>query len=278
MARDTNFYYSFLVLPRARREAIVAVWDVCRAIDDVADESGLAPDAQRRLLDEWRAEVARVFEGGAPRTRQGQALQAKLTQFSLPRPAFDDLIEGVQMDVDGRVYDTFEELEVYCYHVASTVGLMCIEIFGCQHPRARDYAVTLGKALQLTNILRDVGTDARSGRVYLPRHELRRAGCSFDDLTHPAPSPALVTVLRALATRAHDFYRVARQLRPAQDRRRLVAADIMANIYRALLCDIERGAFPVLGAPLRLTRARKARVAAATWLATMLSWSRSEAV
>lgn len=277
MARDTNFYYSFLVLPRAKRDAIVAVWDACRAIDDVADESGLAPGAQRRLLDEWRAEVARVFEGAAPRTRQGQGLQTQLSRFSLPRRAFDDLIDGVRMDVEGREYATFEELEEYCYHVASTVGLMCLEIFGCRHPGSRDYAVTLGKALQLTNILRDVGTDARNGRVYLPRQELGRAGCTLDDLTRPTPGPGLATVLRALAARAHGFYRLASQQRPARDRRRLVAADIMANIYRALLVDIERGGYSVLGPPLRLTRARKARIASATWLATMLSWSRSQA-
>lgn len=270
MARDTNFYYSFLALPRDKREAIVAVWDFCRAVDDVADESSAPREEQRASLEAWRAELTRVFEGGEPSTPEGRGLQQQLSKYPLPRPAFDDLITGVQMDVEGRSYETFADLEQYCYHVASTVGLMCLEIFGYRDPGAREYAVTLGKALQLTNILRDVGVDARNGRVYLPGEELRAAGCTLDELKRSEPTPALVGVLRTVARRAEGFYRLAAQQRPVVDRRRLVAAEIMAAIYRQLLADIERGGFAVLREPWRLSKWRKARIAAATWIATMV--------
>lgn len=271
MARNTNFYYSFLVLPREKREAIVAVWDFCRAVDDVVDESRATPAEQRQGLETWRREVAETFEGRAPGTPQGRALQQQLRRFPLPRQAFEELIDGVQMDADARRYDTLAELEVYCYHVASTVGLMCLEIFGYRSPATRDYAVTLGKALQLTNILRDVGADAHAGRVYLPLADLELAGCSVEELKGSSPAAGLLTVLRNVAGRARQLYGEANRLCPPEDRRRLVAAEIMAATYRALLDDIERGGFQVLGPPLRLTRARKARLALATWVSTMLS-------
>src|SRR5262245_25155022 len=152
MARDTSFYYSFLVLPAEQRQAIVAVWDFCRVVDDTADEPG---DDRRACVHEtlasWRREVAICFDGGAPLTGQGRRLQPCITRFGLPRQAFADLIDGVAMDAEPRRYATFADLREYCLRVASAVGLICLEIFGYRDQASRDYAISLGIALQLTN-------------------------------------------------------------------------------------------------------------------------------
>ena len=157
MARKTSFYYAFLVLPAEQRRAIVAVWDFCRAVDDAVDETpadgALSP---REALCFWRLEIARCFGAGEPETREGRGLRPFVEAFHLPRQAFEDVIDGVAMDVDTAEYETFEGLFEYCRRVASAVGLISIKVFGCRSDRARDYALNLGVALQLTNILRDV--------------------------------------------------------------------------------------------------------------------------
>ena len=184
MARDTSFYYAFLMLPPAKRNAIVAVWDFCRAVDDAVDEvaplgewplTAAARASAEQAVAGWRAELARAFgtrEGEAPTTAQGRALQPLVTAFDLPRQPFEDLIDGVAMDLAVDRYQTFDELLEYCRRVASAVGLICIEIFGCRDAAAREYAINLGLALQLTNIVRDVGVDLARGRVYLPQEDL----------------------------------------------------------------------------------------------------------
>jgi 15-cis-phytoene synthase len=241
MARDTNFYYSFLVLPADKRQAIVAVWDFCRAVDDAVDE--IADDGEaRREVAKWRRELAAAYDGGEPATRQGRALVPLIPTFHLPRGAFEALIDGVEMDLGARRYETFDELYEYCIRVASAVGLICLEIFGYRDPAARQYATDLGIALQLTNILRDVPTDLALGRVYLPQEDLRRHGCTEEDLRREmadagsgVQSPAVKALLAAQAGRARDYYaRAAREL-PRGDARRLVAAQIMGAIYRAIL-------------------------------------------
>src|SRR6266540_2848657 len=185
MARKTSFYYSFLVLPPDQRRAIVAVWDFCRAVDDAVDESPAGETGAKMARDAicfWRAEVARCFEGGEPETPQGCRLQPILGPFNLPRGAFDDVVDGVAMDVDTSRYETFADLFEYCRRVASAVGMICIQIFGCRSERARDYALNLGVALQLTNILRDVRDDLHRGRVYLPLEDLAAHDCTIADL------------------------------------------------------------------------------------------------
>ena len=175
MSRDTSFYYSFLVLPAAQRDAIVTVWDACRAIDDAVDEARRAvADAETRLRF-WRGEIARVFDERRARIpARAVALQPIAARFALPRRAFEDLVDGVQMDLAHTRYATFADLREYCWRVASTVGLICLNIFGCRHPGGRDYAMNLGLALQLTNIVRDVATDLGRGRIYLPQDEIER--------------------------------------------------------------------------------------------------------
>ena len=271
MSRDTNFYYSFLVLPADKRAAIVAVWDFCRAVDDAVDEAEAGSEAAEVAL--WKREVAACFEAGRPVTPQGQALLPLVKKFNLPRSAFDALVEGVEMDIGSRRYETFEELYEYCLRVASAVGLMCVEIFGYHDLRARQYATDLGVALQLTNILRDVPGDLARGRVYLPQEDLRRFGVTEADLRREAAqagrgvqSAAVRALLAHQARRAREYYARAAASRPSRDARRLVAAEIMGAIYFAILQKIERQEYDVFSAVIRIPRPRRAWIALRTWL------------
>ena len=269
MARKTSFYYSFLVLPAEQRRAIIAVWDFCRAVDDAVDgeadgegDGGATaapqPGTARAAVDFWRAELARCYDNNPPRTSQGRHLQPFIAAHQLPREAFEDVIDGVAMDL--------EDLLKYCHRVASAVGLICINIFGCRHPQARQYALDLGVALQLTNIVRDVKDDLSKGRVYLPLEDLRRAGCRVEDL---AAGRVTEPVRRALAfecARAHEFYARAIRSRPPEDRRRLVAAEIMRAVYYETLRRIEQNHYDVFSTRTRVPRPVQALIALRQWL------------
>ena len=271
MARDTNFYYSFLVLPAEKREAIGIVWDFCRAVDDAVDEAGAADAALE--VERWRREVAAVFGEGTPATAQGRALAPLVRRFNLPHAAFNALVEGVAMDIGSRRYETFDDLYEYCIRVASAVGLMCLEIFGYRDPRARDYAIDLGVALQLTNILRDVPEDLARGRVYIPQEDLRHFGCTEADLQAESAqrgsgvrSGSVKALLRHQGERAREYYARAAAALPPGDARRLVAAEIMGAIYRAILTRIERTDYDVFTRVIRIPRPRRALIAGLTWL------------
>jgi phytoene synthase len=274
LSRDTNFYYSFLVLPPEKRRAIVAVWDFCRVVDDATDEPGTAVPMGE--LAKWRREVAACFGGQPPETRQGQALAPFVRQFNLPRDSFEAIIDGVEMDLGDRRYETFGELYEYCIRVASAVGLICLEIFGYRDSGARQYAVDLGVALQLTNILRDVPEDLRRGRVYIPQEDLRSHGVTEVDLktetdrAQGVRSTNVKALLRQQAERARGYYaRAAREL-PRSDARRLVAAEIMGAVYRAILDRIEQRDYDVFSSVVRVPRPRRAFIAATTWVAALL--------
>jgi len=275
VARDTSFYYSFLVLPAEQRHAIVAVWDFCRAVDDAADEA--QGEQAERAVARWREELARCYDGREPATPQGRGLRPLIERFHLPRPAFDALIEGVEMDLHPRRYETFAELYEYCIRVASAVGLLCVEIFGCTSPGSRQYAIELGVALQLTNILRDVPGDFARGRVYIPREEFSRFGCSEADLavevarTGGVQSDAIRRLLEFQATRARDYYTRADAALPAVDARRLVAARIMGAIYRRILTRIERARYDVFTRVIRVPRPQRALIAAGVWARTAIT-------
>lgn len=279
MARDTNFYYSFLVLPPEKRHAIIAVWDFCRAVDDAVDEAG-SEELGEAAIRRWRRELVAVFEAGTPETSQGRALAPLTRRFNLPRAAFDALIEGVEMDLHARRYETFADLYEYCIRVASAVGLICVEIFGYRNPGARQYAIELGVALQLTNILRDVPTDLALGRVYLPQEDLRRHGVSDEDLAREMAaagggvrSAAVKRVLAEQASRARQYYARAARALPREDARRLVAAEIMGAIYTGLLDRIERADYDVFSRTVRIPRPRRALIAARTWARTAVGFS-----
>jgi phytoene synthase len=281
LARDTNFYYSFLVLPAEKRRGIIAVWDFCRAVDDAVDEAqGVGErkdESARQEIARWRRELSECFGGGTPETRQGRALVPIIRRFDLPREPFEALVEGVEMDLGSRRYETFPDLYQYCIRVASAVGLICLNIFGYRDPRARQYAVDLGVALQLTNILRDVPVDLAQGRVYIPQEDLRTHGCTEADLQlevahagHGVRSAAVKALLKQQAARAREYYDRAAQSLPRRDVRQLVAAEIMGAIYRAILHRIERADYDVFSTIVRIPRPRRALIAAATWTRAVL--------
>jgi phytoene synthase len=263
MARKTTFYYSFLVLPAEQRRAIIAVWDFCRAVDDAVDE---AVTGAREAVRFWRQELARCYSNEQPTTPQGQRLQPFVSEFGLPRQAFEDVIDGVSMDLDTTRYETFGDLLEYCRRVASAVGMICIRIFGCRSDAATEYALNLGVALQLTNIIRDIKDDLALGRVYLPQEDLRRFSCTVDDLVKGEVSPPVRRLLEFECARARDFYQRAVAVRPEPDRRRLVAAEIMRAVYFATLRRVERNRYDVFKERVRLTRPEQAFIALRQWL------------
>jgi phytoene synthase len=280
MSRDTSFYYSFLVLPQRKRLAIIAVWDFCRAVDDAVDEivpehewsGGLTPDARARAalqIAGWRSELEAVYTG-TPVMPQGVTLQPFVREFNLPRLRFEELIEGVEMDLACARYGTFDALSEYCRRVASAVGLICLEIFGYTDVACRDYAGSLGMALQLTNIIRDVGVDLRRGRIYLPTEDLVRFGVSEDDLRRGAMTERVRTLLRFECDRAREYYRRAASQLPRADARSLVAAEIMGGIYYGILTRIERAGYDVFSARIRVPRPQRAVIAFHIWMRTLL--------
>jgi phytoene synthase len=269
-SRDTSFYYSFLVLPPRKRQAIVAVWDFCRAVDDAVDEipedewkGGLSSEARARATESvavWRDELDRIF-GGIPLTPQGKSLQPWVSEFNLPKREFKALLDGVEMDLSFAKYPDFEALSSYCHKVASSVGLICLEIFGYRDPGARDYAVNLGIALQLTNIIRDVAADLKRGRVYLPMDDLAWFHVTEHDLRAGVVTPNVRSLLRYQCRRARYYYRLASERLPRNDRRSLVAAEIMGEIYFAILRKIERARYDVFSTRHRIARPRRAIIA-----------------
>jgi phytoene synthase len=259
---SSNFYYAFRLLPAPRRRALCAVYAFCRFVDDIADEAGRRdPPA---LLARWREELAEVYDG-TPTHPIGIALADAVRRFPIARQHFLDLIRGVELDLSQRRYETFEDLYQYCYLVASTVGLMCIEIFGYRADSTRQYAIDLGIAFQLTNILRDVEEDAGRDRIYLPLADLRRFDCSEADLLNGRFSAAVASLMAFECARARTYYeRAAAALAPA-DRGSLVAAEAMRLIYERLLRRIEARHFDVFGAKVTLPRYEKLTLALSAW-------------
>jgi phytoene synthase len=268
--RNTSFYYSFLVLPAEKRRAIVAVWDFCRAVDDAVDQAPEAAGAKSECtaaaaVARWRAELAACYEGGRPRSRQGVALQPFIQRFKLPREAFEAVIDGIAMDLETTRYPTFEHLKEYCYRVASAVGLICVEIFGYRDPGTRQYAVDLGVALQLTNIVRDVATDLQRGRVYLPADDLYRFECTEQDLAAGIVTGHVTDLLAFQCRRARQYFEKADSELPRCDRRRLLAARIMGGIYREVLEGIEVAGYDVFSSKISVPKPRRALIALSLW-------------
>lgn len=267
MARKTSFYYSFLVLPSAQRRAIFAVWDFCRAVDDAVDEAPVeGSPTGRAAVDFWRAELARCYAGSRPETSQGRALQPFIASFALPRQAFEDVIDGVAMDLETRQYKTFDDLFEYCRRVASAVGLICIRIFGCRSDDAAAYALNLGVALQLTNIIRDIPEDLARGRLYLPLADLAAHGCTPDAIAAGVLTPDVRALIAFECGRAREYYRRAVEARPDADRPRLMAAEIMRAVYFETLRRVERHGYDVFSVRARPPRLVQAAIALRQWL------------
>ena len=263
----SNLALAFILLPRAKRDAMSALYAFCREVDDVADEESVPTEKRRDQLAAWRADIRRATENQPPEFVINQEFQPIIRQFHLPYPLFDELIKGCEMDLDTKRYDNYEQLELYCHRVASVVGLLSIEIFGYRNAACRDYAIYLGKALQLTNILRDVRTDAGRGRIYLPQSELQRFNVSETELLTSRYTANYRALAASVAERAKNFYTLARQTLPAEDRKAMVAAELMGSVYWQLLKKLEANQFNVFGEkPIRLQKAQKLLLIFRSWL------------
>ncbi len=263
----SNLALAFVLLPPDRRRDMAALYAFCREVDDVADEDTRPVAERRELLRAWREDVRAACEGGAPRFPVNRELQPVIARRGLPFTCFDELIRGCETDLEQNRFADFAELETYCYRVASVVGLLSIEIFGYQNPATREYAVHLGKALQLTNILRDVATDAARDHIYLPLDALRRFGVTEEEILAGRYSDRYRALAAAVAERAEGFYRAARETLPAEDRSSMIAAELMGAVYWRLLLRLRRCGFDVFThRRVRLSKPRKAALILWFWL------------
>ena len=259
----SSFYYSFMFLPAERRQAITALYAFCREVDDVVDECHDLSLAQTKL-EWWRQEVGRVYDG-TPTHPVGHALKDVLPRFRLPQEQLLEIIDGMAMDLSQTRYLDFKGLQLYCYRVASVVGLLAAEIFGYQDRQTLKYAHDLGLAFQLTNIIRDVGEDARRGRIYLPIEDLQRFDVPAKDILEARYSDAFRELMAFQAERAEKFYDQAFAQLPAVDRKAQRPGLVMAAIYRTLLREIAADGFQVLDRRTSLTPLRKVWLAGMTW-------------
>ena len=262
----SNLALAFILLPREKRDAMSALYAFCRAVDDVADEDSVPTETRREQLSAWRDDIRRACENKNPQFVRNQEFQPVIQQFKLPFALFDELIKGCEMDLDTLRYETHEQLELYCHRVASVVGLLSIEIFGYKNPACHDYAIYLGQALQLTNILRDVKNDAARGRIYLPQSELKKFGVSEADILASKYSDNYFQLATGVAARAKHFYALAQKTLPPEDRRAMVAAELMGSVYWQLLCKLEQEKFNVFGAPVKLSKPAKLALIFKSWV------------
>ena len=266
-ARVTNFYYAFVFLPPEKRLAIEAVYAFARRGDDVAD-SGLAPEDATAALTRYRQALDACYAQDLSQldSPELRALASAIERFKIPRQPFDDLILGLEMDLTGAHYETFDDLSLYCYRVASTIGLICIEIFEYQNLRTREYAVNLGTALQMVNILRDIQADAQRGRVYLPQEDMDRFGVRPADLLAGTYNDSFIELMQYECDRALEFFEQARLLLAPEDRRSMKAAEIMASIYWGILKRIQKRCYNVFGKRVRVPRPMKLWTALTVYL------------
>ena len=260
----SNFFWSFVFLDAAKREAIFAAYAFARHTDDLVDDASDPEDAASRLTD-WRTELDACYTG-KPTTDITIALRPITEQYGIPKAYFSELINGVEMDLSKDRYQTFEELHTYCYRVASIVGLICIEIFGYENSETKDYATDLGMALQLTNILRDVGEDAGRGRIYLPIEDLGRFGCSEDSILSWKYDDSFRELMAFQCQRARSYYTTAADHLAELDRKQMFPAETMGRIYFAILAKIEKCEYRVYDQRITISTLWKVAIAARSWL------------
>ncbi|MFM8552205.1 MAG: presqualene diphosphate synthase HpnD [Nitrospiraceae bacterium] len=267
----SNFYYSFFFLPQARRDAMYTVYAFCREVDNAVDDAPAGSDPKTAIAH-WRDQLAAAYRG-TPTHPVAISLAHHARALGIPKEHFDELITGMEMDLTTLRYATFEELSQYCYRAASVVGLICLHVFGTSSPLARDYAINLGMAFQLTNILRDLGTDADRGRIYLPQDELARFGYREDEMLARTYSPAFRTLMQFQTERAQNYYDKASQAirqMPKSDRLALTPAEIMRGVYGRILDRIVNNDYRVFGTRITVSPAHRLALAAGIWLRSRL--------
>lgn len=260
----SSFAAAFWMLAPPRRRALHAIYAFCRLADDIADDPAVRGD-RALLLARWRGELEDAYRGKA-RHPVGVALGDAVHRFQIPETLFQDLLRGVEWDLCGRPVERFDDLYRYCYCVASTVGLAIVRVLGASEPAVLEYAEKMGIAVQLTNVLRDVGADAAAGRIYLPRADLARMGVRPESLREGRMTEEIRLLLAVYAERARIYYEQAQQALPPDARRRLRAAQAMGRIYRTLLDELQARGFPCLEETLRLSKPRRLAIAAGTYL------------
>ena len=263
-ASSTNFYYAFLTVPPRKRHAIYATYAFCRLCDDIVDEPERRETAEVNLAG-LRAQLRDAYEG-TPTGPVWIALGDAQKRYGIPMSHFTDVIDGCEMDLTKSSYETFEELVQYCRRVASAPGLICIEVFGYSDERSVEYAIDLGIAMQLTNILRDVAEDARDGRVYLPNEELEKFGYSKSKLMARTVDDSFRALAKFHIERARRYFESGARLFPLLDRRSRACPRTMSSVYRQLLDRIEAADYDVFSERISLSRTAKAALAAKLWI------------
>ena len=266
-ASGSNFYYSFLFLPRYRRQAMYAVYTFCHEVDDTVDHPppGTNPEEQ---LNHWRQEISSVYQGH-PQYPVTISLADHVSQLDIPEEYLQELINGMEMDLVTNRYRTFDDLYPYCYRVAGVVGLICLKVFGTESASAKEYAVNLGVAFQLTNILRDVGADAERDRIYLPLEDLGTFACTEKDILGKVYSPAFFELMKFQSRRARSYYQKAHDIYrslPKADRRSLLPAEIMRAVYSRILDRIQTQHYQVFGTRISLKPAYRLALALNCWV------------
>jgi 15-cis-phytoene synthase len=260
----SSFYYSFNLLPKEQRHAIYTVYAFCKETDDIVDEQG-PPTEKEKRLQKWNRELEKSLTGKSSYPLLNK-LSSTAHRFKIPIDHFTELIKGVEMDLTKNRYETFDELHTYCYRVASTVGLMCAEIFSYSHENTKKYAEHLGIALQLTNIIRDVKSDLNRDRIYIPLEDFGRFSYTVEDLKNHVYDERFVSLMRFQAERARSYYEEANRYLALEDRKHFFAARIMERIYFNILRKIERNNFDVFGKKMRLNRLHQMAIATTIWL------------
>ena len=250
----SNLAFALSTLPRTRKRDMMTFYAFCRVVDDIADEPVDTIEQRQEALNAWKQGVLHGFT--APDELQSEVMSV-LRRYDIDPSLLTQIIDGVASDLTQNRYETYEALLAYCYKVACVVGLVSIEIFGYRNPACKDYAVALGYALQLTNIIRDVGEDARNGRVYLPQEDLQSFGVTEAQLMSGEYTPQLLALMQFQYERARGFYLQAEKLLPTEDRRQMLAAEMMGQVYGEILEKIRRNRFQVFGPRISLSKLRK---------------------
>lgn len=270
-ASGSNFYWSFFFLPREKRDGLLSVYAFSRLVDDAVDREG-EPSLARKEIELWKERLAVCYSNQNEKHLAGTSLDHPLVKdlrdtivrFNVPRIYFEDLLKGMEMDLDHQGFARFKDLEPYCYHVAGTIGLLCNHLFGVDDERGRQYGILLGTAFQLTNIIRDIGSDADRGRVYIPRDELKQFRVSVDDLLKKRISDPFHRLMNFQSERADRYFQEAFQILPFKRRKRIIPAEVMTAFYRRILRKVRVENFPVFQKKVTLSTVEKLALVART--------------
>jgi phytoene synthase len=260
----SSFYYAFNLLPESKRDAMNTVYAFCRETDDIVDENSFSDDQKWDKLTKWRVELEKALYGNSDYNLLNK-LSKIIQQFNIPLEPFFELIKGMEMDIQKKTYLTTEDLVQYCYRVASTVGLMCIEIFGYKNKSTRDYAINLGVALQLTNIMRDVKKDADFGRIYLPKNDMEKFNYSETDLMSNIYNPNFIELMKYEGERAEYYFNKANSNLDLEDKPALFAARAMQHIYYKLLQKLHAEKYDVFNNKINVSKFDKTAIAVGVW-------------